>query len=346
MTKFKAPVSAVAVAVFFVACGGGGGSDNAATTPLPIVPTPAPAPLAPPADLQSSVPAFTYASNSVEHEFATVFNQFRAQVGLGLLAQNVLLDKAARNHLEYVLKNDVLNGGTVDMRTFDPATGRPMFHIEASGKPLFTGVQEMQRATSVGYPGMYVGESGTFGGGKGAQAAFSSLSSTVYHRAGLMFQSPREVGVAVGQDASQTFVLEFGYEKPQTNASDFLGVDPAANQTAVRLHAGVETPNPFPDLSTANADFPTKTGYPVSVVVKEGAILEVLTFSLTEAGATSFLDARMMTSGNDPNRYLPSNMAFLVAKAPLKSNTTYSVSLSGRVGNVVVDKDWKFTTGS
>ena len=161
-----------------------------------------------------------------------------------------------------------------------------------------------------------------------------------------MFQSPREIGIAVGQNASQTLVMEVGYAKPQTNASDYLGVYPASGQTGVRLHAGVEAPNPFPDLSTANDDFPTKTGYPVSIVVKEGATLEVVSFSLSEVGATAPLDVRTMTKDNDPNRYLPANMAFIVAKAPLKPNTTYSASFSGRVNNVVLNKEWKFTTGS
>jgi uncharacterized protein YkwD len=355
MMKFKTSVSAVAVALFLVACGGGGGGDSSpapapvGNTPAPVVTTPpvtvpAPAPVVTPANIQTTVAPFSYATTSEEYKFVTAFNQFRAQVGLGLLAQNSLLDKAAANHLAYVLRNDVNTGGTVNMSSFDTATGRPQFHIESADKPLFTGVQEIDRAKSVGYSGVYVGEQGTFGGGKGAQAAFDSLTSTIYHRAGLMFEGPREVGIAVGQDRSQTFVVEFGYASAQSNASDFIGIYPGADQTGVGLHTGVETPNPFPDLSTANADFPTKTGYPVSVMSKAGTSIEVLTFTLTEAGSATSLDARLMTRDNDPNRYLPTNFAFLAAKAPLKTSTTYTVKFSGRVNNVLVNKEWKFTT--
>lgn len=347
--KFKTSVSAVAVALFLAACGGGGGSDApvsnpVGTTPTPPVQAPAPAPVVTPADIQTTVAPFTYAVASEEYKFVTAFNQFRAHIGLGLLAQNPLLDKAAANHLAYVLKNDVNTGGTVNMAAFDPATGRPQFHIESADKPLFTGVSELDRAKSVGYAGVYAGEQGAFGGGKGAQAAFDSLASTIYHRAGLMFEGPREIGIAVGQDRSQTFVVEVGYGTAQSNASDFVGIYPGADQTGVGLHTGVETPNPFPDLSTSNADFPTKTGYPVTVVSKAGTTIEVLTFTLTEAGSATPLDARVMTQDNDPNRYLPSNFAFLVAKAPLKTNTTYTAKFSGRVNNVLVNKEWKFTT--
>lgn len=346
--NFKTSATAVAVALSLVACGGGGGSDTPASPPVAVTPpvsTPAPTtPTVTPANIQTSVPALTYATTSEEYLFVTAFNKFRADIGLGLLAQNAMLDTAAAKHLQYVLTNDVLNGGTVNMRTNDPVTGRAMFHIEQGDKPGFTGIQEIDRAKSAGYNGTYVGEELSFAGGKGAQVAFDGLASTVYHRAGLMLQGVNDVGAAVGKDRSQTVVMEMGTTKAQSQASNFLGVYPAANQTGVGLHAGVEVPNPFPELSTANDDFPTKTGYPVSVVVKEGTTVEVLTFTLTEAGAAAPLDARIMTRDNDPNRYLTSNFAFLVAKAPLKAGTTYTAKFSGRVNNVVENKEWKFTT--
>jgi hypothetical protein len=103
MIKFKTSVSAIAVAMFLVACGGGSNSGSTGQiATVPPVSTPGPAFI--PGDLQTSVPALTYAATSAEHEFLTALNQFRDQVGLGLLAQNDLLDKAARNHLEYVLR--------------------------------------------------------------------------------------------------------------------------------------------------------------------------------------------------------------------------------------------------
>lgn len=351
MMKFKTSVTAVAIALTLVACGGGGGSNAPVTPPVAVIPpvwTPAPAPVptVTPSDIQTSVPAFSYAVASEEYVFVTALNKFRSDIGLGLLAQNTLLDTVAAKHLDYVLKNDILNGGTVNMRTNDAATGRSMFHIEQGDKLLFTGIQELDRAKFAGYAGSYVGEELAFAGGKGAQVAFDGLASTVYHRAGLMMQSVNDIGVAVGKDRSQTVVMEMGTTKAQRQAGDFVGLYPAANQTAVGLHAGVETPNPFPELSTANADFPTKTGYPVSVLGKEGATVEVVTFTLTEAGAAGPMDARIVTKDNDPNRYLSSNVAFLIAKSPLKAGTVYTAKFSGRVNNVVVNKEWKFTTRS
>lgn len=349
MKHIKQTALAAAIAVLLVACGGGGGGSSSGTpvgtTPNnPTTPATPSDPIVTPGQLQASVPALTYSAASEEFAFVTAFNDFRKKMGLGLLAQNALLDKSAQNHLQYVLTNDVNNGGTVDMSSIDPTTGRPMFHIETVGKPLFTGITELERAKAAGYTGTYAGEFGTFGGNKGAGVAFESLVKTIYHRAGLMFQGPTDIGIAVGKDLSQTFVVEFGNTKSQFNSSDYLGAYPADNQTGVGLYTGVESPNPFPDLSTSNSDFPTKTGYPVSMMSKEGTTLEVLKFTISESGAAAPLDARMLTKDNDPNKNLASNIAFLVAKSPLKPNTTYVVAFSGRVNNVAVNRNWKFST--
>jgi uncharacterized protein YkwD len=335
--------TSAAVAVVLSACGGGGAGAPQIAAPAA---TPVSVPALPPTDLQASIPALNYVSTSAEFAFISSLNTLRSQVGLGLLAQNALLDQSARSHLQYVLSNDVLYGGTVDMRVTDPDTGLSTFHIENVANKGFTGVQASNRAAYFAYPGVYVGEELSFAGGKGGKVAFEGLASTVYHRAGLMLEGIRDVGVAAGQDASQTVDVEFGYAKPQVNAADFIGVYPADNQTAVGLNAGVETPNPFPDLSTSNADFPTKTGYPVSILAQAAAKLEVVTFTITEVGAAAPMPARLMTKDSDPNRLLRANVAFLVASSSMKPNTSYMVSFSGRVNNSVVTKNWKFTTRS
>lgn len=345
MNKKALLAAAVAIAVLSTACGGGGGSSpTPALAPIPV-PVPTPTPTVPAEDIQKTVPALTYPVDSAEFSFVTALNAFRAQVGLGLLAQNAALDKSAGNHLAYILRNDALLGGTVDMRAFDPATGRSNFHIEDSAKPLFTGVQEIDRAKASGYAGQYVGEEIAFGGGKGSVVGLNSLIAGVYHRAGLMFQGPTDVSVAVGKDASQTLVMDFGYgTKTQRNAADYIGVYPADKQTGVGLHASVEVPNPFPELSLNNDDFPTKTGYPVSVSAAEGVALKVQEFTLSDAGVV--VDSRVMHKDNDPNKLLASNVAFLVAKARLKAGTQYQVRFVGTAGSAAVNRTWNFTTAN
>src|SRR5471030_3256960 len=95
--------------------------------PLQSTPT---GPTVTPGNLQTTVPAPTYAAGSQELAFYTTFNAFRQAEGLGLLAQNSKLDAADRNHLNYLLTNTDLN-----LSSIDPATGRPQFHIEDPKRP-------------------------------------------------------------------------------------------------------------------------------------------------------------------------------------------------------------------
>lgn len=334
-------------AIVLSACGGGGGSSVTTTSnnsTAPTTPTTPTVPVVTPGDTQTSVPALTYPVTSQEYAFVSALNAFRSQVGLGLLAQNNKLDTASANHLSYLLVNDVNNGGSVNFNSYDSATGRSTLHIENGALAKFTGVQELDRARFAQYDGSYVGEEVTFGGNQGGAVAFATLAQTVYHRAGLMLQNVREIGVAVGTDKSQTVVMEMGVKTNQSVASDYVGVYPANGQSGVALHAYVEAPNPFPDLSTANSDFPTKTSYPVSVSVVTGNTIAVTGFTVTEAGQNAPMDARLMTRSNDPNAYLTSNVAFLIAKAPFKSGTTYNVKFSGTNNGAAFIKEWSFNT--
>lgn len=345
MNYFKRTALAASISILLAACGGGGVSSTPASG-LTSVTTPT-VPIVTPANLQTTVPAFTYGASSPEFAFGTGLNQFRQQIGLGPLAQNTKLDASATAHLGYVLANDVNYGGTVNMDAIDPTTGNPYFHEEQANLKGFTGVMPADRDKAAGYNGQVSGsEEGSYGGGHGSTVALSSLIATVYHRQGLMAQSLSEFGVAVGTDPSQTVVLEMGAANPHSNASDFIGTYPTDKQTGVGLHAMVESPNPFPDLSTSNTDIPTKTGYPVTIASKEGYTMEVVSFTITPAGSATPLGVRLLTSATDTLHRLQPNVAFIVANAPLNPNTTYQVAFSGRVNNVVVTKNWSFTTGT
>lgn len=330
-------VTSVLLSLAITACGGSSTATTASSAPTTQAPPVAPA--APEQDLQKAVPAPTYAAGSEELAFFNAYNEFRAQAGLGLLAQNTKLDLAAKNHLNYQAQN-----ADLDLFATDPATGRAVFHIEAPSRPGFTGIQELDRAKFVQYPGTYVGETGSFGLGKGATKAFGDLLATVYHRAAFMYQFPRDIGIVVGTDKNQTVIVEFGYEtKKQFNASNYFGSYPGDKQTGVRLVAATELPNPFPDITLQ--EYPTKTSYPVNVMSAEGTTLAVTSFTMTESGQVTALDARLITKDSDPNKYVAANTAFLVGKAPFKPNTTYTVVFSGTVNGGAVNKSWSFTTG-
>lgn len=337
------------LSTLLAACGGGSGGDSpsapptgntppVATTPPPTSTTPPPPQPDPIQEFQTSVPTPTYASGSHELAFFNAYNDFRGKLGLGLLAQNTKLDAANRNHVKYLMANK-----DIDFSAVDPKTGRPWFHLQDPGRTEFTGITELDRAKFAQYTGAYVGETGAYGNGQGAGVAFDNLVATVYHRSGLMLQPPREIGIALANDTQQTMVVTMAYEsRGQLNLIDYFGVYPADKQTGVRLAAYIETPNPFPEL--AYADYNTRTSYPINVVSRFDTSLDVTTFTVTEAGQPTPLDARLMTSKSDPNKYLSVNTAFLIGKAPFKPATVYHVRFEGAVNGKPVTKAWSFTT--
>jgi hypothetical protein len=117
--------------IALTACGGGddssptnGGGDNGSTGP----------------DIQTTVPEPTYPAGSGESTYFQFINQVRQQLGMGLLAQNPLLDTVSRNHARYLDSS-----GTSD----EIVSG-----IEDPAKPNFSGAAAQDRCVAVGYSGL------------------------------------------------------------------------------------------------------------------------------------------------------------------------------------------------
>lgn len=320
------------------ACGGGSGGDGSSSTPVATNPTPpvvvTPPPTITPANLQTTVPASTYAATSDELAFFNAFNDFRAKVGLGLLAQSKELDLASANHLNYLLTNSDIDFSKVSA------------HDETATRPGFTGVNSLERAKFAKYAGTFTAEQISNAYRGDGALAMHRLLATVYHRATMMHQGARDVGVKVGANEGRDVVMVLGGTQGnfQRNASDFVTGYPYDKQTGVSLTTTPESPNPYPDL-TLN-DYATKTSYPVSFTSEQSTTLKVETFTITEAGQSAPLDVRLITADNDYLKMLPANFAFIVGRAPFKANTTYNVSFKGTVNGAAVGKTWSFTTGS
>ncbi len=324
--------------IFFLlslsACGGGGGSTAGFTPPVATCTSPqvltngvctTPSPTVSPANLQISVPIPTYAAATEELAAFSEFNAFRKMMGLGLVAQNLKLDTAAKNHANYIVVNQIFA------------------HIEDSAKPGFTGVNPQDRAQFAGYTGNDGELISTTGGLIGVRA----LMNTLYHRDGIASQPILEVGFALNAGWNVPLVVELGLAgKGQNNASDFVTTYPIDTQTDLPLTMMVESPNPFSDLSTANSDFPTKTSSPVSLYSAFGTTLSVTSFTVTQVGQSTPLPMRLITAASDVNKAVQGNVAHVVGMAPFAANTKFNVSFSGSVNGVAISRNWSFTTGT
>jgi uncharacterized protein YkwD len=337
--------ASLAVALTLAGCGGGGGGGGSSP---PVASNPAvtntptnPVSTAQTASLQGAA-APTYAAGSSDALAFTKINAFRAALGLGPLNQNANADIAAKNHQAYVaLNNSGANG-----------------HVEVAGTPGFTGVNVKDRLVAAGYPAVIAGEVIAFSMEfpNPDTSAVDNLINSVYHRASMMYQGFTTVGIA-GESATNPLYMDFGATKTQLNAGDYVGVYPSNGQTGVWLTHGVEVPNPFyQEMDMTQANMCAKTSSPISLTSEASTTLNVTSFTVMEAGQTTPLDVRLITSttSTQDTTYLGTNVAFVVGKAPFKANTTYNVhfvgkatgAATGSTNGLSIDKSWSFTTGS
>jgi len=344
---FRNISTTAAVIVALSGCGGGG--DNGSSTLIGTSPTPTPAPTttvpaAPPvqtASLQTAV-APNYAANSYQAGVFARLNEFRTSMGLGPLNQNTKIDDAAINHQNYVRLNN--SGGDA--------------HHEIAGNPGFTGVDPLARENYAGYPAVIAGEVIAFSNilEKHEGMAIDNLINIVYHRNVMMNQNIITVGMAA-ETQDNPLYIDMGATTFQRNSGDYVGVYPVDHQTGIWLTHGLETPNPFYlEMEMTQANMCTKTSSPISIATENSTTLSVTSFTVTETGQTSPLDARLITKATSPQdgSYLGANVAFLIGKAPFKANTSYTVHFvgnatgraTGTTGGMAIDKTWTFTTGS
>ncbi len=337
--------SILVATVALTACGGGGGGGTPTPAPGPL-PTPAPTPTpAPPAVQVAALitaTAASYPASAEESRVFTAINAFRTAQGLGPVQQSTLIDLAANNHAAYVRTHQ--SGA-------DP-------HAEIAGKANFTGVNVLDRLVKAGYAATAATEVIAFNTTWPITTGtvIDVLADSVYHRNAMIIQGMTHVGVAPSDADSPTYI-DLGYITAQKNAGTYLGVYPVAGQTGLSLTHYVESPNPFYlEMAMTSENMCKFTSYPIHLASEASTSLSVTSFTVTEEGQASTLPVRLITKATSPQdtAMLPTNIAFIVGKAPFKANTKYNVrfvgtangSVTGTLNGMPIDKSWSFMTGT
>lgn len=333
----------IATAVLLSACGGGGGGASPVTPPVtpPVVVVP---PVADENALQTGVVDASYAAGSTSQSAYLLLNSIRKAYGIGLYAQNTKLDTAAANHAQYVSgrwgASDYSNVG----------------HIEDASKPGFTGVNPADRIAYAGYAAASSGEVlTTFISVDGVQSdpgqvAVNGLMSAPYHRFNLLNEN-KDIGVA---DAAAIFAGEGGKNhtfvfntaiaqnaKAQLPSASWIGTWPLDQAMDVMYGFAGESPNPIPVNGGACA------GYPASLQVRNGLVLNTTSFTMVEAGTNTAVSVQLSTAATDVNpTQARANTAYIIPFKPLKLATKYTVHFVGAVGSTAIEKTWSFTTGA
>ncbi len=325
-----AHLMATVAALLAAGCGGGGG-DETAVAPAPYV-----APVEPPA--VTSVPAPVYEDARRAGAFKRL-NEVRAAAGLGLLAQNKLIDAAAQAHSAYIITN-----------------GEALGHGETVGKPGFTGETARVRMAYAGYRDIegWTEVAAAVPFDNSAQLGVQMIDSLMggpYHRNGILRAEYAEVGVGLHSDGSRA-ILTANFGRTSRNGqgapNTIVSIWPPANSFDVPIKMAGETPNPIPENNGESA------GYSASVKVNdEFRSIEVANFNIFDPEGR-LVDVKILSYETDPvlrGYFVDNTFAAALPRNPLKKNTRYRVVFDGAVilnsdeSKTSFSKTWFFTTG-
>lgn len=315
-------LTALATACVLVACGGGGSNNTTSaavgSSPAPIVLPSGPTPVADP-----GAPA---ASGNVAIDGRNWLNFRRGQIGMPLLTESSLVDRAAQSHSDYQRLNDTIT------------------HGEIAGKPGFTGVDLFARLNTAGYS--FGRNSYAYGEVISATTSNSGfymaeeLITAIYHRFVIFEPVFKEIGSGSGTTAKNytyftaDFTANNGYG-PGIGRG-VLVTWPYSGQTQVtpNFFSDYEEPDPIPEKN--------EVGYPVSVHADITSKLTVNTFTIRPRGGNDLATKQILHYSDDAETIAVA--AAIVPLDPLRAATTYDVSFSGNVSGLPVSKTWSFTT--
>ncbi|MBI3964058.1 MAG: CAP domain-containing protein [Chloroflexi bacterium] len=237
-------------------------------------------------------------------------NYYRAMVGAEPLCPHEALIASSQNHADYILRN------YADRSAFP----NDNVHLEAEGKPGFTGVTSGDRSRAAGFPWNVGGEVLVTGGAESypdPTIRVEILMTSFGHRARMLDPANRFAGYGQGVNERQSIGL--------MNLGGWpTGEDPTANVTPYPLG--------FPADGATNS--PVEHDFTVYGV---GGPLRVDAIELRDASGQALpTDPRGAGCSGQ-------NCVGMVPVGGLKPGTTYVAYARGAVGAVPFERTWRFT---
>ncbi|WP_133647526.1 CAP domain-containing protein [Paraburkholderia flava] len=326
----KTIVAALAAGVL-AGCGGGGGSSGggAASTGTGSGGSTAAATISLIAAPGASAGSFT-ATGDVADDTLGYINHQRAQIGLPALSFNSSVAQAATNHSLWEQDNNTIG------------------HVETAGQPGYTAATPSDRVNMF-YKSASVGEitAGFSGPFASSTEAIQALFDAPFHRAIALFDSVYAgPGVAATTDPSKlsTLTVDFADNKPFIQDSQLIAW-PYNGMTGVNTGwVANESPNPVAAQPSLEG---TVVGYPVTLSGGGNAAFSNVSFTIADASGANAPCIETDSSNNAE----ATRLAMCVPTAKLKTNTTYTVKVSGSLSNTTLAAtpfalSWTFTTAA
>jgi uncharacterized protein YkwD len=305
---WRLTIAGLLTTVSLLGCGGGGSDAPATATNA--------------AAQEPGAPALV---NNVAIDGRNWINYRRSQIGVPVLAQNTVIDRAAQSHSDYQKLNDTIS------------------HDQIEGKPGFTGQTLLERLNAASYdlgPSYAIGEviSATTTGTGFFMA--EELITAIYHRFVMFEPRFKEIGTgsaSAGPGAYTYFTADFAAANGFGTGlgSGAIVSWPFNGQTmvATNFFSNNESPDPVANVN--------EVGYPVSVHADIDVALTVQSFTIRPRGGAD-LAVKLLAKGSDP--HTPDSAAAIIPLSALKAGTVYDVAFTGTANGAPISKSWSFTT--
>lgn len=308
----------------------------------------------------SSLPTVFATSKESEQEKTAyrLLNRIRSDAAMTLLRKNVSLEKAAKNHANYLARNRIIS------------------HTQKVHRPNFTGKTPVDRALHSGYQSKHVFENFS-SGNHSTHESLSGLMSAIYHRLTFLDFSINEVGVGIKQKGSLShFVYKMGnselnyfckHATYQQTGAYYLGACKHMERVSVEQFNKEkekalkknptfvlwpsdgakeippvfyeEFPDPLPDYSVS--------GYPISIQLNPHYFrtVKLLEFHLINVNKNIEIHPiRTLDKRSDPNQRLTNLQFAFFPLQRLDHGTTYQASVTLKGNGVTLKKSWRFQT--
>jgi uncharacterized protein YkwD len=279
-----------------------------------------------------------------EKEALNYLNQLRQGAGLIPLSSAEILNKASKNHANYLIENHAYG------------------HYEEHNRSNFTGKFASDRVVYEGYHTGLIIEN-VSSNNRSYKESIDGLFAAIYHRFAFLDFQGDEIGIGINQNRfnrkETAFVYNIGsstlnqlYKKSKKpsekalnkalhsykNINSKIVTYPFDKQTDVPPVFFNEMPDPLPDHDVS--------GFPISIAFNQAHFkkIKLLKFELFKDGKTLIPNTLTYDNKTDPNRRLDKLSFVLFPLERLEWNQNYSVVFLAVVDKQLIEKKWSFKT--
>ena len=294
----------------------------------------------------TSVPLPTYAADSDELAAFNLLNHERASCGYGLLSQNSQMDKAAQNHADYMILNDIqlpneqtiyagFTGMSLSSRLTQVGYKETSIYTYAAGTEVLTSLPNTHQLTGAGV------------------RSVRYLLSSPFQLNGIL-RGHKNVGISVRpawviKSTLNQIMIVFDLSTPDGSSAQLPGENdvltyPCQDTTGIVYQLDVNhTPSPVPSSRNLGV---RPSGHPILVTVKHGNSLAILSASLIKVSTGASIPLMAPVTHLESGFYLYANEGFILPDVPLEPSTQYQATINGTNNGLPFTRTFTYTTGA